>query len=155
MQAAQTKSKEHLNTIETLKKQVADLSGNLKNKDLQIAKESTARREQAVEAERLKVKLEDATKALSAERNKGSENNQIEALRVSFSVYSLMRQVANLRQQLCICSICSIRWKQVAIRTCGHMFCKQCADERISSRMRKCPNCGLSFSSNDIFTVHM
>ena len=72
VQEAQSKSKEHLNTIETLKKQVADLSTNLKAKDVQMAKESTARRECAVEAERLKVKLEDANRSLNAERNKGS-----------------------------------------------------------------------------------
>lgn len=59
------------------------MSTNLKAKDGQIAKESTARREHSVEVERLKVRLEETTRALNAERNKGSENNQIEALRVS------------------------------------------------------------------------
>ena len=36
---------------------------------------------------------------------------------------------------------------------CRHMHCKQCVDERISNRSRKCPTCNNKFSDKDVEDV--
>ncbi|ODQ79369.1 hypothetical protein BABINDRAFT_37342 [Babjeviella inositovora NRRL Y-12698] len=53
------------------------------------------------------------------------------------------------------CSVCSKNWKDTAITVCGHVFCSECADDRIKSRMRKCPSCNKQFSVNDLLTIHL
>ncbi|KAH3684203.1 hypothetical protein WICPIJ_004846 [Wickerhamomyces pijperi] len=58
-------------------------------------------------------------------------------------------------RSLIYCSLCSKNWKNTAIKTCGHVFCKECTQERISARMRKCPTCNQPFSSNDILSIHL
>ena len=35
------------------------------------------------------------------------------------------------------------------------MFCNHCVDDRISNRMRKCPNCSRAFDKMDVMTAHM
>lgn len=53
------------------------------------------------------------------------------------------------------CSLCRKNFKNVAIKTCGHCFCKQCVDDRLSARMRKCPSCNSQFSRYDLLTIHL
>ncbi|RPB16011.1 BRE1-domain-containing protein [Morchella conica CCBAS932] len=134
----QSRVTEQNNTIESLKSQVTELSTFLKNRDLAVSKEASARRDAEIEVEKLHVKLEDAHRALESNKPKGSENSQLEALR-----------------QIALCSVCRNRFKNTAIRSCGHVFCKQCADERIASRSRKCPNCGRGFAATDLISVHL
>lgn len=35
------------------------------------------------------------------------------------------------------------------------MFCNNCVEDRISNRMRKCPNCAKAFDKMDVMTAHM
>lgn len=74
---------EHANTIESLRKQVEELSLSLKHKDVALVKESATRREAGIEIERLQVRVEDLNRSLEAERSRGSENSQIENYKVS------------------------------------------------------------------------
>lgn len=53
------------------------------------------------------------------------------------------------------CSSCRNNWKNTALKSCGHVFCKECVDERIASRSRKCPVCSRSFSSGEVMAVHL
>ncbi|KAG0682756.1 hypothetical protein C6P40_004037 [Pichia californica] len=53
------------------------------------------------------------------------------------------------------CSLCGKNFKNVALKTCGHTFCKDCVDDRLSARMRKCPNCNQQFSRYDLLTIHL
>ncbi|CAI4058198.1 hypothetical protein N7582_001047 [Saccharomyces uvarum] len=75
-------------------------------------------------------------------RNKGSNDE------------ALVEELANFRT-LVYCSLCSKNWKNMAIKTCGHVFCENCCKERLAARMRKCPTCNKAFSSNDLLTVHL
>lgn len=52
------------------------------------------------------------------------------------------------------CSTCSLRFKGVIINRCGHLFCKECIDARLSNRARKCPTCGLAFGKDDVSSVY-
>lgn len=58
-------------------------------------------------------------------------------------------------RSLIYCSLCSKNWKNTAIKSCGHVFCDACAQERLAARMRKCPSCNKQFSSNDLLTIHL
>lgn len=135
---AQRKVTEQTNIVESLKHQVSEITNALKSKDAMLAKESRTRRDAEIELEKLQVKLEEATRSLDAERSKGTENSQLEALR-----------------SIALCPVCNSRWKDSAIKTCGHVFCSACANERITSRSRKCPNCGRPFAVTDIIPVFL
>ncbi|KAI5806547.1 BRE1 E3 ubiquitin ligase-domain-containing protein [Peziza echinospora] len=132
------KVSEQANTVESYKRQIADMSNALKSRDSSMAKESSSRRDAEIELEKLQVRLDETTRSLEAERSKGTENSQLEALR-----------------SIALCSVCKSRWKDTAIRTCGHVFCKPCAEERITSRSRKCPSCSRAFAATDIISVYL
>ncbi|GAV52552.1 hypothetical protein ZYGR_0AG05430 [Zygosaccharomyces rouxii] len=66
----------------------------------------------------------------------------------------LVEELENFRT-LVYCSLCSKNWKNMAIKSCGHVFCEICCKERLASRMRKCPTCNKAFSSNDLLLVHL
>ncbi|CDH10928.1 related to E3 ubiquitin-protein ligase BRE1 [Zygosaccharomyces bailii ISA1307] len=66
----------------------------------------------------------------------------------------LVEELENFRT-LVYCSLCSKNWKNMAIKSCGHVFCENCCKERLASRMRKCPTCNKGFSSNDLLMVHL
>lgn len=66
----------------------------------------------------------------------------------------LREELQNFRT-LVYCSLCSKNWKDMAIKSCGHVFCENCCQERLAARMRKCPTCNKNFSSNDLLRVHL
>lgn len=67
----------------------------------------------------------------------------------SFTVDQLTTQVAVLKGRLA-CPVCHYRDKECIIMRCRHMHCKQCVEERISNRSRKCPTCNNKFSDKDV-----
>lgn len=134
----QSRMAEQSNTIDSLKSQLETLNTSLRIRDSSLAKESAVRRDAEIEIEKLHVKLDEAERALESNKPVESENSQLEALR-----------------QIALCAVCRGRFKNTAIRTCGHVFCRQCADERIASRSRKCPNCARSFAATDLIAVHL
>jgi E3 ubiquitin-protein ligase BRE1 len=52
------------------------------------------------------------------------------------------------------CSVCKDRFKEVAITRCFHLFCKECIDENLRNRSRKCPACGEKFGQDDVKQVY-
>lgn len=52
------------------------------------------------------------------------------------------------------CSVCRDRFKNVAITRCFHLFCKECIDENLRNRHRKCPACGEKFGQDDVRTIY-
>jgi len=54
------------------------------------------------------------------------------------AVQELELELSQVRKQL-KCSVCCERQKNVIIKKCWHMFCKQCVDRVIEARSRKCP----------------
>jgi E3 ubiquitin-protein ligase BRE1 len=88
--------------------------------------------------EGLKVTLADTKKSLENWKNKSLGN--------SSSEYEMLRTLA-------LCTVCRRNFKNTAIKTCGHVFCKECVEERLTSRSRKCPNCNKSFGNNDYMHI--
>ena len=70
----------------------------------------------------------------------------------SFTVGQLNTQISVLKGRLA-CPVCHYRDKECIIMRCRHMHCKQCVDERISNRSRKCPTCNNKFSEKDVEDV--
>lgn len=60
-------------------------------------------------------------------------NNEIEA----------MRRCLN-------CSVCGTRRKSTILVKCMHTFCKQCIDDCVEKRRRRCPGCGTPFGKDDV-----
>ncbi len=52
------------------------------------------------------------------------------------------------------CSIVTTQRKDVVISRCGHLFSKQCTDNLIATRNRKCPICGKMFGVDDVMNVY-
>lgn len=136
--AAQQLSNENIIVIDGLKAQVAELKSLMTAKDNTLATASAACRKAETEVESLKATLSDTKKSL--------DNWKTKSLGNSSSEYEMLRTLA-------LCTVCRRNFKNTAIKTCGHVFCKDCVEERQVSRSRKCPNCNKSFGSNDYMHV--
>jgi E3 ubiquitin-protein ligase BRE1 len=69
-----------------------------------------------------------------------------------FTVDQLNTQVTVLKSRL-MCAVCNHRDKKCILLRCRHMFCKNCVDENIKNRSRKCPACGTRFDTKDVADV--
>ena len=69
-----------------------------------------------------------------------------------FTAEQLSTQVTHLKNRL-TCPVCNVRDKKCILLRCRHMFCKQCVDESVKNRSRKCPACGQKFDTKDIADV--
>lgn len=69
-----------------------------------------------------------------------------------FTAEQLHTQVNVLKSRLA-CPVCNARDKKCILIRCRHMFCKDCVDENIKNRSRKCPACGIRFDTKDVADV--
>eukprot|EP00923_Selenidium_pygospionis_P019397 GHVN01033931.1.p3 GENE.GHVN01033931.1~~GHVN01033931.1.p3 ORF type:complete len:434 (+),score=87.78 GHVN01033931.1:1171-2472(+) len=53
------------------------------------------------------------------------------------------------------CTICEENNKDTVIVRCGHLFCLSCAEDRLKTRLRKCPTCGEAFGASDVRRVYL
>mmetsp|Transcript_6668 Transcript_6668/g.12818 ORF Transcript_6668/g.12818 Transcript_6668/m.12818 type:complete len:857 (+) Transcript_6668:287-2857(+) len=114
--------------------------GEAKREEIRRLVDSVDRAER--EARVSKEKLETLTK--------NSEGGAVS----EFTVEQLTTQVSVLKSRLA-CPVCHYRDKCCIITKCGHLHCKQCVDERISNRSRKCPTCNQMFSKTDVTDVFL
>ncbi|KAL6231563.1 hypothetical protein BDW75DRAFT_42327 [Aspergillus navahoensis] len=124
--------------IEGLRGQISELKALSVSKDSTLASKSSACRRAETELEGLKASLADTKKSLENWKNKSLGN--------SSSEYEMLRTLA-------LCTVCRRNFKNTAIKTCGHVFCRECVEERLTSRSRKCPNCNRSFGNNDYMHI--
>ncbi|KAJ4140901.1 E3 ubiquitin-protein ligase bre1 [Fusarium equiseti] len=124
---------------ESLNKQVADLTNLVKSKDAASAVVRERNVMQETEVEKMKVRLEHAQKERDNWKNKALSNSSEEE--------EMLRTFA-------LCTVCRNNFKNTALKQCGHLFCSQCVDDRISNRMRKCPTCSRAFDKMDVMPVH-
>lgn len=132
--ASQQQTSERNISLEGLKAQVEELKKSLEAKDAATSATSAAYRKAEVEIATLKVRFEETKKSLESWKNKGlgSQSSEYEMLRI-----------------MAICTVCQKNFKNTVIKTCGHVFCNECVEERTLSRSRKCPNCNRAFGLND------
>ncbi|KIW90367.1 uncharacterized protein Z519_09012 [Cladophialophora bantiana CBS 173.52] len=118
--------------ISRLNAQITELKTQATAKDVKLASASSACRAAEVEVEELRSSLKDTRRNLETWKSKSGQSEQYEILR-----------------QFAYCNICKRNLKNTVIKTCGHTFCNECVAERLTSRARKCPNCGKAFGAND------
>lgn len=133
-------SNELLKRYEALKAQITELGNLAKSKDAATA---TARERASIletDNEKLKARLESTSKDRDKWKSKSLSNSSEEE---------------DMLRKLATCSVCHNNFKNTALKTCGHIFCRSCIDDRVANRMRKCPNCSKMFDKLDIMTVHL
>lgn len=128
--------KKHKNEV-SRNQEVKDLLNDYKTKNDELVK---LKAEQAITISKLESNVKSQEKTINRFKSTGVLDDQSE--------------VDSLRS-LIYCSLCSKNWKNTAIKVCGHVFCEECAKERLAARMRKCPSCNKQFSSNDLLTIHL
>ncbi|KAI9799685.1 MAG: hypothetical protein M1825_004420 [Sarcosagium campestre] len=126
--------------ISGLNAQIAELGAAFKEKDAVLSAAMKSQRELETLAEQQKVRVEEQGKEIELWKGKATSNQSAE--------FEMLRNLA-------LCTVCRSRFKNTALKLCGHVFCKECVDERIESRSRKCPNCSRSYGKADVMTVHM
>ncbi|KAF2490537.1 BRE1-domain-containing protein [Lophium mytilinum] len=135
----QQKLNENSHTAEGQSSQIAELKKTVEAKTAAQLAAAHGQREAEAEREKLKVQLEESKKQAKSWKEK-SMGNQSE-------------EDKHMRAML-LCAVCKRNFKDTAIKSCGHLFCFDCVNERLTSRSRKCPQCGKSFGSNDHMRVH-
>ncbi|RMZ82753.1 hypothetical protein DV738_g1541, partial [Chaetothyriales sp. CBS 135597] len=132
LRAAQLEKQTKELELGRLSSQVNELKQQLASKDSHLATVSSSCRAAETEVAELQATLKDTRRSLESWKSKSGQSEMHESLR-----------------QLAYCNICKKSLKDTVIKTCGHTFCHDCVDERLTSRSRKCPNCGKSFGAND------
>ncbi|PHH88758.1 hypothetical protein CDD83_7078 [Cordyceps sp. RAO-2017] len=135
----ETTSLEAVRRTDSLNRQINELTNLVKSRDSASAVVRERNTMQEAEVEKLKVRVEHA--------QKDRDNWKSKALSNSSEEEEMLRTFA-------LCTICRNNFKNTALKTCGHLFCNQCVDDRISNRMRKCPTCSRAFDKMDVMPVH-
>ncbi|KND95115.1 E3 ubiquitin-protein ligase BRE1 [Tolypocladium ophioglossoides CBS 100239] len=135
----ETTSLEAVRRTDSLNRQIGDLTNLVKSRDSASAVVRERNTMQEAEVEKLKVRIEHAQKDRDSWKNKALSNSSEEE--------EMLRTFA-------LCTICRNNFKNTALKTCGHLFCNKCVDDRISNRMRKCPTCSRAFDKMDVMPVH-
>jgi len=139
----QQKVSENAITSEGQISQIAELKKVVETKDASCLAAKHAQRESDAERDKLSAQVAGLEKQVQIYKKKGTENPTAES--------SIMEQM----EQMIQCQICKSRFKNTVIKTCGHLFCDNCVQDRLTNRARKCPNCGKAFGSNDTMRVHL
>ncbi|KAI4676259.1 hypothetical protein J4E81_011118 [Alternaria sp. BMP 2799] len=136
----QQKVSENAITSEGHVSQIAELKKVVETKDATCLAAKHAQRESETERDKLAAQVTGLEKQVQIYKKKSTANQSSEV-----STMELLIQ----------CQICKSKLKNTVIKTCGHMFCDQCVQDRLTNRARKCPNCGKAFGSNDTMRVHL
>jgi E3 ubiquitin-protein ligase BRE1 len=136
----QQKVNENAITSEGHVSQIAELKKVVEAKDATCLAAKHAQRESETERDKLAAQVTGLEKQVQIYKKKSTANQSSEV-----STMELLIQ----------CQICKSKLKNTVIKTCGHMFCDQCVQDRLTNRARKCPNCGKAFGSNDTMRVHL
>ncbi|KAK8833257.1 hypothetical protein WA577_007788 [Blastocystis sp. JDR] len=68
-------------------------------------------------------------------------------------VIDLMQEEMHRYRTELMCPLCKVRPKDCILARCQHIFCRECVEERIARRERKCPRCLLPFGTDDVKRV--
>ncbi|KAF4302899.1 Zinc finger RING-type protein [Botryosphaeria dothidea] len=134
----QQKAGERASTTESLHAQIAELKNALNTKDSAVLSSKQTQRELEAEVEKLKARLQETERQLSNWKDKDKRDDMNEMWR-----------------SYALCPVCRKNLKDTAIKTCGHVMCRDCVDEQFRGRSRKCPVDGRSFGTADVMKLNM
>lgn len=136
----QQKVSENAITSEGQTSQIAELKKVVETKDEAYLKARHTQREACTERDGLAAQVDGLKEQINVwkKKSKGEQSSDVA-----------------LMETMLQCQICKSRVKNTCIKTCGHLFCHDCVQDRLTNRARKCPNCGKAFGSNDTMRVHL
>lgn len=120
--------------------QIVELKKIVEAKDASYVAARHSQRESETERDKLTAQVAGLEKQVQIWKKKSAGNQSSETA---------------IMESMIQCQICKSKFKNTVIKTCGHMFCDQCVQDRLTNRARKCPNCGKAFGSNDTMRVHL
>ncbi|KAF2474079.1 E3 ubiquitin-protein ligase-like protein bre1 [Lindgomyces ingoldianus] len=138
--ALQQKFSEGAITSEAQANQIIELKKLAEAKDTTCLAAKHAQRESETERDKLKAQVEGLEKQVDVWKKKSLGNQSEDTI--------LMRSMLQ-------CQVCKNNFKNTVLKTCGHVFCDDCVQDRLALRARKCPNCGKAFGGNDLMRVHI
>lgn len=106
--------------------------------------------EDQFQARRLEEKLLETERRLKQaedERQASAENGRAD------NEDGIRDEIIRKLQKKLNCSIVTNKPKEVVLPRCGHLFSRQCTDNLIASRNRKCPICGRAFGNDEVRNV--
>jgi E3 ubiquitin-protein ligase BRE1 len=136
----QQKVSENAITSDAYVSQIAELKKTVEAKDTTCLAAKHAQRESETERDALTAQVAGLKKQVQSWKKKSTGDQSTETATM---------------EQMLQCQICKSRFKNTVIKTCGHLFCDQCVQDRLTNRARKCPNCGKAFGNNDTMKVHL
>merc|ERR1711991_714434 len=83
-----------------------------------------------------------------------SLNQSLKSFRQHGSNLAIEEQLRAL-QTAARCKVCNDKYKDTVLLTCYHVFCRDCVNNLMALRSRKCPNCQKSFDKMDIKTIYL
>lgn len=108
-------------------------------------------KEDKFEAKRLRERLVEVEGRLK-EAEEVLERQKVESGQPSDEDCIRDEIIRELRRKL-NCSIVTTEAKEVVLLRCGHLFSRQCTENLIATRNRKCPICGKPFGNDDVRNV--
>ncbi|KAF2854262.1 E3 ubiquitin-protein ligase-like protein bre1 [Plenodomus tracheiphilus IPT5] len=120
--------------------QIAELKKIVEAKDTTCLAAKHAQREAEVKRDEMSAQVAGLEKQVQTWKKKSSGNQSSETA---------------MMEAMIQCQICKTKIKDTLIKTCGHVFCSICVQDRLNNRARKCPNCGKAFGANDIMKIHL
>ncbi|PVI02718.1 BRE1-domain-containing protein [Periconia macrospinosa] len=136
----QQKTNENAIATEGHVSQIAELKKIVETKDATYLAAKKAQREAEVERDKMTAQVEGLHKQIDHWKKKG-QGQQSESV--------------TMMESMLQCQICKNKIKDTVIKTCGHVFCDKCIQDRLTNRARKCPNCGKAFGNNDTMRIHL
>ncbi|KAK1756018.1 BRE1 E3 ubiquitin ligase-domain-containing protein [Echria macrotheca] len=142
---AENKKLESLSTeahrrAEAVKAQISDLTHLVKSKDAEKAAVKEKLMDCEAELDKVKVRLKGVAKDCEKWKIKSQSNSSEEE---------------GILRNMVICSICRSNFKTTILKGCGHAFCAECVENRLTNRMRKCPTCNKAFDRSDAMVFHL
>ncbi|KAF3769877.1 hypothetical protein M406DRAFT_284353 [Cryphonectria parasitica EP155] len=123
-----------------VKTQISELQNLVKSKDaIAISVKEQANIYQ-VEVEKLKKRVDSAHKERDTWKKKSLSN---------------ISPGEELLNNILWCNVCRKDRNDRVITTCGHILCKNCAEDRIINRMRGCPICTTRYDKNNIVPIYL
>uniref|UniRef100_H3D5M1 E3 ubiquitin protein ligase n=1 Tax=Tetraodon nigroviridis TaxID=99883 RepID=H3D5M1_TETNG len=139
------KAVEAAQLAEDLKVQLEHTQSKLKEIQVSVAENRTAR-------ERESSNLKRAQEDLSRLRRKLEKQKKVE---MYTDADEILQEEINQYKAKLRCPCCNTRDKETVLTKCFHVFCYECLKMRYDTRQRKCPKCNCAFGANDFHRIYI
>ncbi|XP_028263741.1 E3 ubiquitin-protein ligase BRE1B isoform X2 [Parambassis ranga] len=139
------KAVEAAQLAEDLKVQLEHTQAKLKEIQVSVAENRTARERESSNLKRAQEDLSRLRRKLEKQKKVEMYSDADEILQEEINQYK-----AKLR-----CPCCNTRDKETVLTKCFHVFCYECLKMRYDTRQRKCPKCNCAFGANDFHRIYI